>query len=258
MATPDRRCSEPEVPSGSMRVNVMGPRRVRRVSPERSEPHPRELLAYLVCHDAHHLSADQIQSGCGRSAGRRGDAQRKTIHNYLSQLRAGSARAPARRVVAGGYLVEGVDRTGPTFQRLEPRGRRGRRRGRPGPAHRGPRAGPGPALRGRHRRRLRLGRRGAPRRHDDRRPSSLRHAPRRPTSSRPATSSAPRTPPRPACAAHPTTTGSGSSAPGPSRPEARPHRARALAGRRRPPPRRRPTSSASARVARPSRSSSEA
>ena len=71
------------------------------------------LSTYLVCHDSHHLNADQIALGMWPFGGPRGDVSRKTVHNYLSGLRGwiGAEHLPDA-ASAGGYLVEGSSRTG--------------------------------------------------------------------------------------------------------------------------------------------------
>jgi hypothetical protein len=67
------------------------------------------ILTYLLCHDAHHLSADQIALGMWPYGRSRGEAARKTIQNNASALRnwIGAEHLPDASV-AGGYLVEGI------------------------------------------------------------------------------------------------------------------------------------------------------
>jgi hypothetical protein len=78
-----------------------------------------ELLVYLVLHDTHHRSAEQIQGGLWPLSGSHANVARKTFHNYLSELRrfVGSEHLPDASV-AGGYLVQGVESDWATFQRL--------------------------------------------------------------------------------------------------------------------------------------------
>jgi hypothetical protein len=102
-----------------MSLNVMGWRGFVGFNAESPSPIVEALATYLVCHDGHHLSADQIVLGMWPSGRRRGDVSRKTIHNYLSQLRGwvGAEHLPDA-AVAGGYLIEGIDSDWATFQRL--------------------------------------------------------------------------------------------------------------------------------------------
>jgi hypothetical protein len=81
------------------------------------------ILTYLLCHDTHHLSADQVALGMwpyGRSRGEGArDTARKTIQNNASALRnwIGAEHLPDA-AVAGGYLVEGIDTDWATIERL--------------------------------------------------------------------------------------------------------------------------------------------
>ena len=87
----------------------MGPRRFVGFS-ENSSRILEATLTYLLCHDAHHLSADQIALGMWPYGRSRGEATRKTIQNNASALRnwIGAEHLPDA-AVAGGYLVEGID-----------------------------------------------------------------------------------------------------------------------------------------------------
>ena len=78
-----------------------------------------ELLVYLVLHDNHHRSAEQIQGGIWPVSGSHANVARKTFHNYLSELRrfVGPDHLPDASV-AGGYLIQGVESDWVTFQRL--------------------------------------------------------------------------------------------------------------------------------------------
>jgi hypothetical protein len=77
------------------------------------------LLFFLVYHDGHHLSAEQILLAMRPNAGPDGDLSRKTMHNNLSKLRRliGSEHLPDA-ITAGGYLVAGVGSDWATFRRL--------------------------------------------------------------------------------------------------------------------------------------------
>jgi hypothetical protein len=79
-----------------------------------------ELLVYLVLHDTHHRSAEQIQAGVWPVSGSHANVARKTFHNYLSELRrfVGPEHLPDASV-AGGYLMEGVESDWVTFQKLD-------------------------------------------------------------------------------------------------------------------------------------------
>ena len=77
------------------------------------------LLFFLVYHDGHHMSAEQILLAMRPNAGADGDLSRKTMHNNLSKLRRliGSEHLPDA-ITAGGYLVAGVGSDWATFRRL--------------------------------------------------------------------------------------------------------------------------------------------
>jgi hypothetical protein len=78
-----------------------------------------ELLVYLVLHDNHHRSAEQIQGGIWPVSGSHANVARKTFHNYLSEVRrfVGPDHLPDASL-AGGYLIQGVESDWVTFQRL--------------------------------------------------------------------------------------------------------------------------------------------
>jgi hypothetical protein len=78
-----------------------------------------ELLVYLVLHDNHHRSAEQIQGGIWPVSGSHANVARKTFHNYLSEVRrfVGPDHLPDASV-ASGYLIQGVESDWVTFQRL--------------------------------------------------------------------------------------------------------------------------------------------
>ena len=101
------------------RVAVMGPIEISGFRQRNDRRIVDELLVYLVLHDSHHRSAEQIQAGLQPLADDHGNVTRKTIHNYLSQLRrfVGPEHLPDASV-AGGYLIHGVDSDWVTFQRL--------------------------------------------------------------------------------------------------------------------------------------------
>jgi hypothetical protein len=65
-----------------------------------------ELFHYLALHDAHRRSAEQVLVALRPDAGTDDDLTRKTIHTYLSELRAcvGAEHLPSA-TVAGGYLL---------------------------------------------------------------------------------------------------------------------------------------------------------
>ena len=96
----------------------MGPRRFVGFS-ENSSRILEATLTYLLCHDAHHLSADQIALGMWPYGRSRGEATRKTIQNNASALRnwIGAEHLPDA-AVAGGYLVEGIDTDWAAIERL--------------------------------------------------------------------------------------------------------------------------------------------
>ena len=154
--------SESEQP---LAINILGRRQLVGFPTNGGTPVLEALATYLVCHDSHHLSADQIALGMWPLGRPRGDVSRKTIHNYLSGLRGwiGAEHLPDA-ASAGGYLIEGIESDWATLQRLareadtvDAESARALRtealelvRGRP--------------FEGLSGRRLRLGRRGAPRR----------------------------------------------------------------------------------------------
>jgi hypothetical protein len=111
--------SETERADRSMALNFMGWRQFVGFRAEGGSPSVEALATYLVCHDMHHLSADQIALGMWPLGRRRGEVSRKTIHNNLSQLRSwvGVEHLPDA-AVAGGYLLEGIDSDWATFSRL--------------------------------------------------------------------------------------------------------------------------------------------
>jgi hypothetical protein len=104
---------------GSMAINVMGWRHFVGFPAKGGSPSLEALGAYLVWHDAHHLSADQIALGMWPFGRAGGDVARKTVHNNLSGLRGwiGVEHLPDA-AVAGGYLIEGIESDWRTFQRL--------------------------------------------------------------------------------------------------------------------------------------------
>jgi len=77
------------------------------------------LLFFLVYHDGHHMSAEQILLAMRPNAGPEGDLSRKTMHNNLSKLRKliGSEHLPDA-TTAGGYLIAGAGSDWATFRRL--------------------------------------------------------------------------------------------------------------------------------------------
>jgi hypothetical protein len=99
-------------------VHFVGPRRFVGFS-ENSSRILEATLTYLVCHDSHHLSADQIALGMWPYGRSRGDATRKTIQNNASALRnwIGAEHLPDA-AVAGGYLIEGIDTDWAAIERL--------------------------------------------------------------------------------------------------------------------------------------------
>ena len=99
-------------------VNFVGPRRFVGFS-ENSSRILEATLTYLLCHDAHHLSADQIALGMWPYGRSRGEATRKTIQNNASALRnwIGAEHLPDA-AVAGGYLIEGIDTDWASIERL--------------------------------------------------------------------------------------------------------------------------------------------
>jgi hypothetical protein len=110
--------AEPASAQGHLAFNFIGPRQLLGLA----DPPSRILeaiLAYLLCHDGHHRSADQIQLAMWPFGRRQGDLKPKTFFNYLSQVRAwvGAEHLPDA-VTAGGYLVVGIATDGATFGRL--------------------------------------------------------------------------------------------------------------------------------------------
>ena len=99
-------------------VNFVGPRRFVGFS-ENSSRILEAILTYLLCHDTHHLSADQIALGMWPYGRSRGEATRKTIQNNASALRnwIGAEHLPDA-AVAGGYLVEGIATDWAAIERL--------------------------------------------------------------------------------------------------------------------------------------------
>ena len=99
-------------------VNFVGPRRFVGFS-ENSSRILEAILTYLLFHDTHHLSADQIALGMWPYGRSRGEATRKTIQNNASALRnwIGAEHLPDA-AVAGGYLVEGIATDWATIERL--------------------------------------------------------------------------------------------------------------------------------------------
>jgi DNA-binding SARP family transcriptional activator len=81
-----------------------------------------ELFHYLALHDAHHRSAEQVLVALRPDASSDDDLTRKTIHTYLSELRAcvGSEHLPSA-TVAGGYLLLDVTSDWADFVHLERR-----------------------------------------------------------------------------------------------------------------------------------------
>lgn len=101
------------------RVGVLGPVEISGFGRTNDRRIIDELLVYLVLHDTHHRSAEQIQAALRPNSSGAGNV-RKTIHNYLSELRrfVGPEHLPAAKTT-GGYLVEGVACDWVTFQRLD-------------------------------------------------------------------------------------------------------------------------------------------
>jgi hypothetical protein len=101
------------------RVNVMGTIEISGMRQRNDRRIVDELLVYLVLHDNHHRSAEQIQAGLWPVLGSHDNVARKTFHNYLSQLRrfVGPEYLPDASV-SGGYLVLGVECDWVTFQKL--------------------------------------------------------------------------------------------------------------------------------------------
>ena len=117
VATPSAAAdSESEQP---LAINILGRRQLVGFPTGGGTPVLEALATYLVCHDSHHLSADQIALGMWPLGRPRGDVSRKTVHNYLSGLRGwiGAEHLPDA-ASAGGYLVEGIECDWATFQRL--------------------------------------------------------------------------------------------------------------------------------------------
>ena len=114
VATPSAVAAEetPEPAPLTKAVNFVGTRDSVGLS-ENSSRILEAILLYLLCHDTHHLSADQVALGMwpyGRSRGEGArDTARKTIQNNASALRnwIGAEHLPDA-AVAGGYLVEGI------------------------------------------------------------------------------------------------------------------------------------------------------
>jgi hypothetical protein len=79
-----------------------------------------ELFHYLARHDSHRRSAEQILVGLRPDAGADEDLTLKTIHTYLSELRAcvGAEHLPSA-TVAGGYLLLEVTSDWADFVHLE-------------------------------------------------------------------------------------------------------------------------------------------
>jgi DNA-binding SARP family transcriptional activator len=103
---------------GEMAVNFMG----RRQFVGLVDPPSRILeaiLAYLLFHEGHHLSADQILLAMWPFGRSQGELKPKTLLNYLSQLRAwvGAEHLPDA-VLSGGYLIIGIAVDWSTFRRL--------------------------------------------------------------------------------------------------------------------------------------------
>jgi hypothetical protein len=106
-------------PGQPLAVNIVGRRQLVGFPTEGGSPVLEALATYLVCHDSHHLSADQIALGMWPLGRPRGDVSRKTVHNYLSGLRSwiGAEHLPDA-ASAGGYLIDGIESDWATFQRL--------------------------------------------------------------------------------------------------------------------------------------------
>ena len=104
--------------SAAPEVNFVGPRQFVGLS-ENSSRMLEAILTYLLCHNTHHLSADQIGLGMWPYGRSRGEATRKTIQNNVSALRnwIGAEHLPDA-AVAGGYLVEGIATDWDHIQRL--------------------------------------------------------------------------------------------------------------------------------------------
>ena len=140
-----------------------------------------ELFHYLALHDSHHRSAEQILVALRPDPTPSEDLTRKSIHTYLSELRAcvGAAHLPSA-TVAGGYLFLDVTSDWVDFSNLAAPGRRGQWARSPGTAHRCTGARARRPLRRCPRRRLPLGQRRAPRLDHDEGDRALRRQAGRP------------------------------------------------------------------------------
>jgi hypothetical protein len=98
-------------------ANCMG--RIEVVGVDEIDRTLQALLFFLVYHDGHHMSAEQILFAMRPNVGPQGDPSRKTMHNNLSKLRKliGSDHLPPA-ATAGGYLIAGVGSDWATFRRL--------------------------------------------------------------------------------------------------------------------------------------------
>jgi hypothetical protein len=101
--------SEPEatpVREGRPRSRILGPPDALGMKKTSERRIIEELFHYLALHDAHRRSAEQVLVALRPDAGTDDDLTLKTIHTYLSELRAcvGAEHLPSA-TVAGGYLL---------------------------------------------------------------------------------------------------------------------------------------------------------
>jgi len=115
--TPAVAFADVDAPGAELAANCMG--RIEVVGVDGIDRVLEALLFFLVYHDGHHMSAEQILLAMRPNAGPDGDLSRKTMHNNLSKLRRliGSEHLPDA-IAAGGYLIAGVGSDWATFRRL--------------------------------------------------------------------------------------------------------------------------------------------
>jgi hypothetical protein len=113
---------DPEVVSVSQapRSRVLGPPDAVGMKKTSERRIIEELFHYLALHLAHHRSAEQVLVALRPDAGTDDDLTLKTIHTYLSELRAcvGAEHLPSA-TVAGGYLLLEVSSDWADFVNLE-------------------------------------------------------------------------------------------------------------------------------------------